>query len=111
MPLKHGCAAPTGITITGGLLKKVTKKEEIVGFESMDEAGVFEAGKILRMKVTLQVSGELLETNTLPTKGTGAATAASPFIDDVTVNDENETQSTFELTAHYFEAPPVSHDY
>lgn len=111
MTLKHGCAVPTGITITGVFVHKVTKKEEMVAIETMDDNGAFGAGKVLRSKVSFTITGKLLTTYSLPAKGSGAATAASPKIQDVQVDDQNEADSDFTVTAYYYEAAPQSPNY
>ena len=103
MALKHGCAAPTGITLTGTLIHKVTKREVAVGLEGFTEAGAFSLGKVIRSRVDYDISGECLSTLSLPAKGSGAYTSASPFIDETTIEDNHEGISTFSVKAHYYE--------
>jgi len=102
---KHGALAdPTGIVLTGALLHEKRTKVEDKAFECNDNAGMFACGKSLSLKTTVSVNGEGLSTLSLPTVGTGAATAASPHIDDSEINDKSEGAAEFSLTAHYYGA-------
>lgn len=110
MALKVGTAVPTGITITGCNILSVDKKEEEVFVESVADEGDAVSGKLLRNKVTLTIKGEMTAAAALPSKGTGANTAASPRIRTVNVGDQNEKVSAFEVVAEYIEAPGVDQD-
>lgn len=103
--IKHGSlAAPTGITLTGCLLHELRTRIEDFSVEVMDAVGAFSAGKSLRKKVTQSMSGEGLSTMSLPTVGSGAATAASPHIDSSEDTEKNEGADAFSVEAHYFTA-------
>ena len=100
---KHGAlTAPTGISLTGTLLHEKRTKIEDQAFECKDNAGAFSCGKSLSKKTTLSLSGEGLSTLALPTVGAGAATAASPHVDDSELNEKSEGAAEFSLTAHYY---------
>ena len=101
--LRHGCTAPTGITLTGTLIHKVTTRSTVVNLEGFSEVGVFSEGHLVRSRVDIDVSGECLSTLALQAKGTGSCTALLPYIDDVQVEDNHEGISTFALKAHYYE--------
>lgn len=102
---KHGAlTAPTGITLTGTLLHEKRTKVEETAFESFDNAGLFSCGKSLRKKTSFALSGEGLSTLALPSVGAGAATAASPHVDDSEIVEKSEGNAEFSLNAHYYGA-------
>ena len=70
----------------------------------MDNAGAFSAGKSIRKKTALTLSGQCLSTVALPTVGTGAASPTVPHVDSSDLPDKNEGAADFSVAAHYFEA-------
>ena len=106
MSIKHGAVTDGGLGITGALIHEKRTVVEDVNFESMDSSGLFGAGqgKSLRKKTTVSVSGELLETATLPVVGSGAGiSAATIHIDRVEDRDQNEGASEFTVEGHFNE--------
>lgn len=105
MALDHGANAVTGMALTNCLLHRVRKRTEDVFIESMDENGAFQAlaGKSLRKRTEVTLSGECEGSYALPVVGDGAATATDPKIDSTETEESNEDATKFSVTGHYFE--------
>ena len=102
---KHGAlTAPPGLTLTGTLLHEKKTKVTEKAFECNGNQGQFACGKSLSKKTELSLSGEGLSTLALPAVGSGAASAASPHVDDTEVTEKSEGASDFAVNAHYYEA-------
>ena len=102
---KHGAVtAPTGITLTGTLLHEKKTKITETAFECLDNQGQFSCGKSLKTKTEFSLSGEGLSTLALPAVGSGAASAASPHVDDSELTEKAEGNADFSVNAHYYEA-------
>ena len=100
---KHGAlTAPTGITLTGTLLHEKKTKITEKAFECSDNAGLFSCGKSLQLKTEMSLTGEGLSTLALPAVGSGAATAASPHINDTEITEKSEGAADFSVNAHYY---------
>jgi len=105
MAIKHGAITdPTGVTLTGCLLHEKRTREEDFASEVFDNEGVFEDGKSLRTRTAIACSGEALSTVSLPTVGSGAATSASPKVDDSELVEKSEGAGEFTVNVHYYSA-------
>jgi len=105
--LKTGTTAPTGITLAGTavLIHDVKYNSEPQNVLSDDHEGKYYGGKLIKKKMNIIVTGEILESGKaalLALRNTGDATAASPRVGDIEMSEPNETQHKFTLNAHYF---------
>ena len=89
--------------MTGSLLHEKKTKVTETAFECIDNQGQFSCGKSLKKKTEFSLSGEGLSTLALPSVGTGAASAASPHIDDSELTEKAEGNADFSVNAHYYD--------
>lgn len=105
MAIKHGAIAdPTGMILTGCLLHELKTRVEDVAVEVNDNQGAFAAGKSLRVKTNLGMTGECLSTVALPDVGSGAATSTSPRVSATELTEKSEGAADFAVDAHYYAA-------
>ena len=105
MALKHAAVTDGNLGITGCLFHELRTTIEDVSVESMGNEGAFASGKSIRKKTTLAASGEMLDTASLPTPGTGDGLASNtPHIDRTEQRDQNEGAAEFSVEGHYFAA-------
>ena len=105
MALKHDSVLDGNLGITGCLIHELRTTIEDVSLESMGPDGTFASGKSIRKKTTLACSGEMLDTASLPTVGSGDGLASTtPHIDRTEQRDQNEGASEFSAEGHFFAA-------
>lgn len=94
MPLAiTALSAPTGITITGTILKKLDLETTDKAVEEADSTGRFVEGFSQELQTVGTLSAKAQDDASLPTAGSGANTASSPRITSVKTSQDESGKS------------------